>query len=214
MRSLTSFFICLSVAVTFRVAAAPVLKFEKRAVVAEVTKGATTAWFAVASDSGAYTPRTSEYARILEDSDNDGIVRFELDAPKPVAVWMVVDMKNGQHTISATPGVAVSRTTMKPSALKGRGNNARAAVVIGSEGLSVCWIVRPGVGAWRMVAEDGDGNDADGRPDGSITSELRGLRAVGKSPASPEDFAAGDIVVTVALDHLAVSEQRVNQGNQ
>ncbi len=214
MRSLTRVLLFLSLATTAAVSAAPVLTFEERAVVAQVTKGASTAWLAVVSEPSAYTPRTSEYARIIEDSDNDGIVRFELDAPKPVAVWMVVDMTNGQHAIGAPAGVILNRTTLRPSAVRSRGNNTHSGLVFASEALTLCWVVRPGAGAWRMIAEDGDDEDTDGRPDGSVTSELRRFRAVGTSAGPPEDFAAGDIIVTISLDGLAVSELRVNQGHQ
>ena len=215
MRSpMRSFLILLFVFATAAAVADPILTFEDRAVIAQVTPGATTAWFGLASEWGAYTPRTYEYARILEDGDRDGIVRFELETPKPASVWLVVDMSTGQRTIGAPAGVHVKRSTLPPAALKRRSGNARAGLFLRDETHAVWWVVRPGVGAWRMMAEDGSGEDADGRSNASVSSELRALRAIDKSPGPPDDFAHGDVIVTVALDRLAVADLRVNEGRR
>lgn len=213
MRAPRYFLLCFSLLFAAAVFATPdpILTFEEKAVVARVTPGASTAWFGLASDPSAYTPKTSEYARILVDTDNDGLVRFDLDEPKPIAVWMVVDMSNGKRTIASPAGVVASRKALPPGALKRRGGNARAAVAMDGETLAVCWVVRPGAGAWRMMAKDGASDDADGRSDGSVNAELKGLRAVGKSPEPPDDFEPGDIVVIVALDSLAITEVRVEK---
>jgi hypothetical protein len=213
MRALKHVLLFLSVTAAATIGADPVLTFEERAVIARVTPGATTALFGLASDSFGYTPKTSEYAEILEDGDRDGIVRFDLDAPAPASVWLVVDMTNGRRTIGTPAGVAVKRKALPPAALKRRGN-APAGVVIENETLAVCWVVRAGVGAWRMIAEDGAREDADGRSNASVSSELRALRAIGKSPGPPDDFAHGDIVVTVAFDGLAVADLRVDEGRR
>ncbi len=210
MRALTHLMLLIFVAASAAAFADPILTFEAQAVVAQVTPGASTAWFAVVADSGAYTQRTSEYARILLDADNDGIVRFELDVPRPVAVWLVVDMSNGQRTIGAPAGVTLNRTALPSSALKHAGVNALAEVAVQDETLAVCWVVRPSAGAWRMTVEDGAIEDSDGLSDGSVSSALVGLQAVDQSPGPPDDFATGDIIVTVALDGLAIADLRVD----
>jgi hypothetical protein len=212
MRSHTHLSLFFLIAASFAASADPLLTFEPQAIVARVTPGASTAWFGVASESGAYTPRTVEYATILADSDNDGVVRFELNGPKPISIWLVVDMSNGQRTIGAPVGVVVRRTTLPPSALKSRGKNAQPGLILDEDALAVCWMVRPGAGAWRMVTNDAGGAHYDGRQNGKANFELRRLRAIDKSPDPPEDFAHGDIVVTVALSDLAVADVRVDQG--
>jgi hypothetical protein len=188
----------------------PIVIFEAQAVVAEVTPGASTAWFGLVAESGAYTPRTSEYARILQDENNDGIVRLELEVPRPVAVWLVVDMSTGQRTIAAPAGVVLNRTVLPSASLLGGGTNAVAGVLVENETLAVCWVVRPSVGAWRMMMEDGSNLDVDGASDGSVTSVLGGLDAVDQSPAAPAGLASGDIVVIVSLEQLAVTDLRVD----
>lgn len=188
----------------------PVLTFEEQAVVAQVTPGASTAWFGLVAESGAYTPRTSEYARILQDENSDGIVRFELEVPRPVAVWLVVDMSTGQRTIAAPAGVVLNRTELPSASLLGGETNAVAVVLAENETLAVCWVVRPNVGAWRMMVEDGANADVDGASNGSVSSALSGLDAVDQSPGAPADFASGDIVVIVSLEQLAVTDLRVD----
>jgi hypothetical protein len=199
------------VATSAAAAVDPILTFESQSVTAQVTPGATTVWFGVKSEYGAYTPRTSEYAQILQDTDNDGTVRIELNAPAPVAVWMVVDMSTGGRTIATPAGVIVQRKSLPGAALTHASESASASVLIEQEDPAVCWVVRPATGAWRMIVMDGGNEDQDGLSDGSVTSSLESLQAVGSSPEPPDDFAPGDIVVTVALDDLAVADLRVDQ---
>jgi hypothetical protein len=210
MRTLTQLVLFISFVVSASAFADPVLTFEAQAVVAQVTPGARTAWFAVVAEPSAYTPRTSEYAAILEDTDNDGVVRFDLELPQPVAVWLVVDMSNGERAIGGPSGTTLNRTALSSSALRHGDVDTLSGLIVETETLAVCWVVRPSAGAWRMVVEDTRLADSDGLSDGSVISALSGLEAVaGSTLAQPEDFIAGDIVVTVNLDSLAVADLRV-----
>jgi hypothetical protein len=201
------FYSCVLIAGT--ASAAPVVTFEELAVVAEVTPGATAAFFGLVAEPRPYSPATTEYVEMLVDSDSDGIVRFTLDEARPIGVWMVVDMSNGEHAVASPDGFLATRTSRPASSVVHKDTNVIAHVQQ-DEPTVVCWVVRPGVGAWRNVVQDGTDADADGLSDDSVGSALPSMLAIGDSPAAPDDFVSGDIVVTVALDSFAVTDGRLD----
>lgn len=78
----------------------PVLRFEERAVLARVTAGATTVWFAVHHGSDGQRLRIAELSALMSDEDRDGEIRYPIDGIQR-SVWMVVDLESGEYHIAA-----------------------------------------------------------------------------------------------------------------
>jgi hypothetical protein len=188
------------------------ITFENRAVVARVTPGASTAWYSVIHDGTGFGMKVIRRAFILQDEDRDGIVRVELsDDTVRRSVFMVVDLSNGERAIEAPPGIRFRLRPLPPSAFVSRGSPRSAAVLNGSDALTVFWFVRPGVGAWVATVEDGSVGDGDGIVDGNVSALLARFVPVGSSPGPPNEFSRDDIVVAIAPLTLDIFEGRVPQ---
>ncbi len=188
---------------------APDVTLQAHAVSARVTPGATAAIFGVVSAPRAYTARVVEHVAMVQDADGDGTVLYEVaDLERYNSVWLVVDMRNGGSTIAGPAAVQARRRGLPAAALLRR-NQGAAAQVRERHSLASFWFVRPGVGAWRTSVGDGSSEDGDAAADGFATALLSQFTPVGTSPAAPEDFAAGDIVVVLDEFALAASDGRV-----
>jgi len=202
-------FIAIALCVASSAAAKTTITFEEQAVVATVTPGAKTAWFAVVHEWKGYGLRLVERAVLLDDDDRDGVVRLTLQ--KRVArdsVWMVVDLGNGDSAIEAPPGMKLQRRPLPAAALNSRASG-RAAHVVHKEAFSIVWVVRPGVGAWTSIVDDGNAGDGDGTFDGSVEAALERMTPVGDSPAPPDDFRRDDVVAAIAPMTLEIFDGRV-----
>lgn len=186
------------------------IKFEESAVVATVTPGASTAWFAISHEVGADGLRVRNGAYIVADDDRDGVVRTPLTKGVPqTSFWMVVDMDSGEYAIeSPGGGIAGHRRALPPSALKSKDKGAKAGLQHLLPRMTVL-VVRPGVGAWFGRIDDGSRDDSDGVADGNVTSLIDQLKAVGSAPPAPDDFERGDVVAFVEPMSFTIFDGRV-----
>jgi hypothetical protein len=184
------------------------ITFEETAVVARVTPGANTAWFAIVHDRDGYRPRIVNRAFLLEDGDGDGVVRFHVERAALPALWMVVDLTSGDHAIGNPQQDKLRRRQLPPAALRAP-SSAGSAHVFRRMTSAVLWVARPGVGAWVSFVEDGSEQDADHSFDGNVTAAIEKMVPLGASPHAPGDLLRNDIVAIVDPYALDVFDTRV-----
>jgi hypothetical protein len=186
-----------------------VITFEDKAVVARVTPGASTAWYSVIHHWKGYRLTISRHSTMLVDEDRDGVVRMALDGrPLNRALFIVVDLTNGDHAIAAPDHVKFRRKTLPPAAFHSRSSSKSARVVQEKEQLLVFFLARPGVGAWVSTVEDGSPADGDANSDGNVSALLESMKPVGLSPEAPFDLLRNDIVIAIAPRTLDVFDGR------
>jgi hypothetical protein len=200
--------VVIACSAAFSAVANTTLEFQNGAVVARVSRGAKTAWFAVESFRGAYRTRTTERRFLLSDDDNDGIVRVDTGA-QGEAIWMVIDLANGDYAVGAPPNIEARRKPLPQSSIVPPGNG-RGAQVSYPGGVLVFWLARPGVGAWAFMVEDGDTAAGDTASDGQLTPLLTALTPVGDSPPAPAEFRKGDVIAVVSPETLQIFDAVVN----
>jgi hypothetical protein len=182
----------------------PLLSFHEAEVVAsQVTPGAKMALFAISHDPTPYQRRISTHASVLADDDRDGVARYRTDVAT-ASVWIAVDVASGRIAVASPAPEPVRRTTepLAPGQLR---KIARAHEYL-------AWLlVRPGSGAWTLTIEDSGLEDDDFADDGRVTLALARMQAIGDSPSAPHELRAGDVVVAVDPETLAVLDLRLGQ---
>lgn len=188
--------------------AAPMIRFEARAIVVErLAHGATVTWFGIAHEPQAYHVRVREYAGTQEDSDRDGVVRIELPRDiTPDSAWVVVDNTAGQWSLAQPSSGIIRVKPSLPPVFRRTGNTAQ---IIKNDEYLKFWLVRPGRGAWVHTTEDGGSGDGDGLADGKATANVTQFTPVAGSPGPPTDLQRGDIVIVVDPWQLRVSETSI-----
>jgi hypothetical protein len=193
------------------VLADPVITFEEQAVVAQVTPGATTAWFSVVHEWQGYRLKIFDRAQLLADEDGDGIVRMELSGPsKRNSVWMVTDLASGEYAFAVPEGCTLKREPLPPDSVHFAFHSVNSSLTVSDDSVIV-WLVRPGTGAWIVPVDDGATSDFDSLTDGIVTASSAQLQPVGETLASNLNFTTGDIVVAIDPMTLKVLDLRVTQ---
>lgn len=186
------------------------LTHERGAVVARVTPGARTVWFGVVHERVGYRPKITDMASIIVDQDGDGEIRLPQTDGVSNSVWMVVDLASGDYAIEGAKGAELRRAVLAAGAVRSR-NGAAPARVVNAGSSAVVWLVRPGVGAWIAEVDDGGPEDADNWTDGNVAATLSQFRAVGDSPAPPDDFERDDVLAIIEPFELRVTDLRVTK---
>ena len=174
-----------------------------------VTKPGSAVVFGVARRSLTYYERLEARSEILSDTDADGAVRFEVPGDVPwKSVWVAVDLTSGLYDIGTPEGFPLEEIAFPGHGIGQALNSLEAA----GEFIELLW-VRPaatGAAAWRLAVGDGGASDSDGRSgNGRVRVDVARFRPVGSSPAPPEKFAPGDILVGIDAKALNVFAARL-----
>jgi hypothetical protein len=185
-----------------RVASAPAelaVSFEEAAVVAsELSPGGEAVFFSVAREPQGYFTRIVRRSGV-EGVDALGEARFEVSGGEvPLkSVWVVADVSTGAVSVAAPEGFTLRDVPFPGRAFEvgppGRVNRLRHT----AEAIDFL-LVRPGVGAWSLVAWDLSPRDRDGRDDDRVLTALEDLEPVDVlTEPPPERFLAGDVLVAI-----------------
>jgi hypothetical protein len=120
---------------------------------------------------------------------------FELKMPIVVpekSLWLLLDLTTGRYTL-ASGGLPLRMMTFPPNALKSNGLGELRHIESQLVYAEVVW-VRPGVGAWQMIAGDGGRFDADGVTDGRTRLSVDDMNPIADSPEHPKKIEKGDTV--------------------
>lgn len=182
-------------------------------VVSGVTPQGRVVWFGIAKQIEGYMAHFVRREDFFADTDGDGVVRFELDQAVPLqSIWVAVDLATGEAAVATPGGYPLRDASREPG--QGRGEPSRPDwIETGHEILEVL-AVRPGQGAWSITLGDGGANDDDLSADGQISAVFARMRPVGASPAPPELFQAGDLVIAVDPDRMEILAERIPSPQQ
>jgi hypothetical protein len=175
-------------------AAEPVVTLEAQAVIVTgLTPDKKFLLFGIGQE-GRYPPRISAKADLLS-ADADGAFRLDVSKPLPaMSLWVAADLQTGDCAVAAPSGFHLKQSVLPAGALRARGNGVSARLHTEDENQELLY-VRPGLGAWQLS--------------GGYVLQLAAMLPVGDSPAPPEDFAVGDLFVTINPYTLVVRTFRV-----
>jgi hypothetical protein len=184
----------------------PVVTLGADAVTVEgITKTASAVVFGVARRSLEFGERLETRFDLVEDTNNDGAIRFEVAEGLPwKSVWAAVDLTTGEFTLAVPEGFPLLETPFPGQGIGSALNTLETA----GDFEQLLW-VRPALGAWALTVGDGGVNDGDGEGNHRILADVSRFTAVGKSPAAPDKFAPGDVLVGVEAHTLNVFAARL-----
>ena len=148
------------------------------------------------------------WSTVIQDTQH-GTVSYVLDQPVTWnAVWIVADLRTGHYAIVSTPGFPIIRSDLAGRSLKHDASGAISRFVLSRMSADFLYVA-PGGGAWSLLAQDGDANDADGSVNGETTIDL--LRA---SPVDGTDmarqFSSGGTLFVIDPMRLDVLELKLD----
>ena len=193
--------------------AQPAITFEPQAAVASgLTPGGQVVWFGVARESAEGVATIVRRDRI-DTADAQGGARFDLDRDVPYkAIWVAIDLTTGTSAVATPANFPLVEVELPLSDLLPGGADSTVADAIQSgRDLVEVLLLRPGVGAWGLLAGRGGTNDENGG-DGPMRVSLTRLQPVGTSPASPSRLAGNDLVVLIDANRLVIARLRVSGG--
>ncbi len=191
----------------------PSMQFEDAAVICTgFTHGGEVVLFAVSRD-----PQPSGESDVIQtrlaarDTDNDGIVRFDLGRPVAyLSVWSAIDVTTGAFAAGTRPPFTLRRVDW-PSNAVGRDsdNSLRKLEFTGRGVVDILW-VRPERGAWALTLYDGGESDEGKKNDGRIRAVLENVTTVtGDDP--PHNLHNNDLLIVIDQRKLEVFAQRVRE---
>ena len=185
--------------------------FEEAAVVAaELTPGGDAVFWSVGREPLGYVQRVVRHQGV-EVVDALGEARFEpgTGAVLLKSVWAVADLSTGALAIGAAPGF-VLREIPFPGNGFAAGAPGRVNRLRHPQSFVDLLVIRPGVGAWSLQAQDTGTSDRDGQDDDRVMTDLDDLvPLVEGGPEPPERFARGDVVVVLDPLDLTYSATRL-----
>lgn len=184
--------------------AAPELAFETHALVASgLAPGAEVVFHGVGREHQAYFWRLVQ-TREPVMADATGTARLELpeeDRVPPRSLWTVVDPATGELAIGSPPGFTPEEIPFPARGLGESEAGAWRTLRTDFQAMEILY-VRPGSGAWYLVAVEGSASDDDLQEDSTLTVRLEDAEVLWGSEPAPRGLAPGDLVVAVSLDTL------------
>lgn len=176
-----------------------------------VTPGGAVAYVSISIEPSDWLNRIVARDGFIADDDRDGVVTIELGArPALRSVWGIVDVSSGASSVAAPEGFTSALMDPRDRMNKARGIvGSLDAVEIERNELEIL-LVRPGVGAWRLTANDGGAADADRSANRMVRAALNAMTALGPSGSPPSRVEPGD--VAIALDPEELSHYQIIVG--
>jgi len=157
--------------------------------------------------------RIGNYMAALQDTDGDGVVTYNPPAGIPLrSIWVAVDQTSGGSTSGGRQDYPVRRSPPQLPALRVRGESQVTSYTVAADTLYVI-VVRPQVGAWKLIAHDGSFGDADGIGNGTISIDFSALRPIEGTLAPPQFLTGGDVLATVDPAHMELELETVPAGS-
>ncbi|HSL81716.1 MAG TPA: hypothetical protein VLF66_03015 [Thermoanaerobaculia bacterium] len=182
--------------------APPVLVFEPEAVVAGgFAPGEEVIVHGVSRHRVGYVWRLVQTREVVV-ADAAGDARLELsEGIAPRSLWTAASAATGEFHIGSPEGFTPTEHPFPGNGIDRAQNGAWRRLRNRFERAEVLYL-RPGVGGWWLLGTRGAESDR-GRGQGpDLALELDQGRPLWGSEPPPEEFAAGDVVVTVNLDTL------------
>jgi hypothetical protein len=124
----------------------------------------------------------------IERVDSDGAAIVAVPRLSPESVWLVVDVRTGEHIVSSPAHYAARQMRVPPDAIDHSGRS-----ILHTRPWGIVFVVRKGVGAWRAQGSDAD-TVSDPR-NGRLTINQARLKPIHGTPPAPQVLTPGDIVM-------------------
>jgi len=183
--------------------APPRIVFEPDAVRASgFAPGADVLFHGVTRQHQEYFWRVVQTREVLS-ADAAGEARLEVAEGEvgPHAIWSVVDLATGDLALGTPEGSTAGEIPFPANGLGESEAGAWRVLRTRFERLEALY-VRPGEGAWWLVAADGGSIDNDRREDSALSVRLEDARPLWGPEEPPRGLRPGDVVVAVSLDTL------------
>lgn len=142
-------------------------------------------------------------ARILSDSDGDGVVI--LNEPIPLtSVWVAIDSTTGALGTGAHAEFPIYVRPIAPALYRKDAEDQIAALEQSLTRVGLL-LVRPRQGAWMLRGREGAYGDSDGAANNRLLMAFGELLPVGGGKEkAPKQLKAGDVIVAIDLGQLDI----------
>lgn len=148
-------------------------------------------------EGGQYVDLREESA-LVEDTDGDGVVDFDLKRPLSVrAIFAVVDTDSGDVQIVTPPAYPRRILPVPAGFVRGTAAGDVDEIVGDRLVLRVLWVSPRHKGAWVLRTADGGGNDSDGSNNGHTVSLTTAFRPLMDGDKPPKKLKTGDVLVAI-----------------
>jgi hypothetical protein len=162
-----------------------------------LTPGGNVVVFGVARVAKKYYSEVVPRVGVVPDSDGDGIVT--LDYPEgvpPRAIWTFVDLVTGRRAVLPSAGYENVAMPFLPDGFKKANNGQLKKLELEMADIHLL-LVRPGEGAWSIAFSANSGLDENQGTGEKARLDISRLLPVAGTPAAPEHFRKGDVVVAI-----------------
>src|SRR5436189_3571957 len=180
----------------------PTLKIgsgQGRVTVTGVRSRHTVLFFGAGVGRYSHTPLLVHYAQAIADDDGDGKVDFKLWRAPADAVWICIDLEDGDYAVATPSGTSVTELRVPPQAWRAGGDHLDL-----NSGYLDAVVVRPHVGAWYLRIADGGPNDADGHTNGALRLRLDRMVAITGKQSGPPVVTGRDVIFAIDCNTLNV----------
>jgi|CXWL01.1.fsa_nt_gi hypothetical protein len=181
----------------------PVVTLDEAGVtVTGLSPGGSVAVFGACRRSFDYYERRERYLEVLHDDDQDGGVRFDVPEGLPwMSAWVVVDLASGERAAVAPEGWPLEEATF----LSPVSASQLVEIQASATELELLW-VRPDLEAPSTWTDSVASFE-----DHAITALPEAFQNAGETRTGGTSFAAGDVLVGIDADNLAVYSARLEE---
>lgn len=181
---------------------------EESVTIANVTRGGSAVLFMCERGSRDGRTHVRKQALILRDDDGDGTLHFTPESKVALrSVWVAVDFASGATAAAAHPGFPLVLSEIPVTRFK---KDADGIAELEQElRRMVLLLVRPGNGAWTLLARDGQLGDSDRAENARLTLRFADARAIEGKVAAPKHLKKNDVLVAIDQSRLDVYLARI-----
>jgi hypothetical protein len=170
----------------------------------ELKLGASAVLFVVGWPEEDWVARKIARAVEVVDDDFDRCISYQLEEPIPQrSIWAFMPFNGNSVTFVAPPGYQLVEETFDPEGLVVDEEVGRITSIVVEGKTLDFFLLRPGVGGWRLTAADGRSQDDDGQMNSRIQISVSDLLAQVRSRPAPASLQLGDVLIVV--DPLTMS---------
>ena len=183
----------------------------KTVTVSNVPSGGSIVLFSCSRSSLYRSIAVKPEARVLQDEDRDGVIRFALSIDIPLrSVWVAVDETSGQTATAAPLGFPLLLSAIGETSFRKDVEGEIASLAVDLPRL-VLLLVTPGKGAWLLTGFDGEASDRDGHSNGRVQLSFEDAKTIDGKDKAPKHIKKDDVVVAIDPGHLDVFVTQVGK---
>jgi hypothetical protein len=206
--------LCAVSSIVSNAAEAPALQASvtaERIEVRNVSAGGEVVLFTAQLEATGGLLRQRTGATRVADTDGDAIVA--LVPPRRIAtrsIWVAIDLESGRSVIAGPDGYTINVLPVPTTLLK---KDAEGVIgVMDAERITAeMVIVRPKMGAWRIVASEGSGTDSDRSKNGKLSLASEDALPIGESGKAPRRLKKHDVIALIDPGRMEVFVTEIDQ---